>query len=69
VTTRRRNLGIRNGLGSGLNSLTARFFGLGVLDFGLGCLSVLGLPSCRLPLTDLPQAFRFSAVALVPAPR
>ena len=69
VTTRCRNLGILNGLGRGLNSLTARFFGLGVLGFGLGGLSMLGLPLCRLPLAELPQAFRFPAVALVPASR
>ena len=69
VTTRRRNLGILNGLGRGLDSLTARFFGLGMLGFGLCGLSMLGLPSCRLPLADLPQTFRFPAVALVPAPR
>ena len=69
VTTRRCNLGILNGLGRGLDSLTARFLGLGVSGFGLGGLAMLGLPPCRLPLADLPQAFRLLAVALVPAPR
>lgn len=69
MTTRRRNLGILNGLGRGFDSLTTSFFGLGMLGFGRGGLSMLGLPSCRLPLADLPQAFRFSAVALVPALR
>jgi hypothetical protein len=69
VTTRRRNLGILNGLGRGLDSLAARFLGLGVPDLGLGGLAMLGLPLCRLPLADLPQAFRLLAVALVPAPR
>ena len=69
VTTRRRNLGILNGLGRGLDPLTARFLGLGVPGFGLVGLAMLGLPPCRLPLADPPQAFRFPAVALVPAPR
>ncbi len=69
VTTRRRNLGILNGLGRSFDSLTARFFGLRMLGFSLDGPALLGLPSCRLPLTELPQAFRFPAVALVPAPR
>jgi len=69
VTTRWRNLGILNGLGRGLDSLAASFLSLGMSDLGLGGLAMLGLPSCRLPLADLTQAFRFPAVALVPAPR
>jgi hypothetical protein len=69
VTTRRRNFGILNGLGRGFDALTARFFGLSMSGFGLGGLAMLGLPSCRLPLADLPEALRLLAVALVPAPR
>jgi hypothetical protein len=69
VTTRRRNLGALNGLGRGLNSLTARLFRPGMSGFGLGGLAMLGLPPCRLPLADLPETFRVLAIALVPAPR
>ena len=69
MTTRRRNFWVFNGLGRRLGPLTARFLGLGVPGFGLGVLAMFGLPPCRLPAADLPQAFRLLAVALVPAPR
>ena len=69
VTTRRCNLWFLNSLRRVLDPLAAHFLGLGVPGFGLGVLAMFGLPSCRLPLADLPQAFRFPAVALVPAPR
>ena len=69
VTTRRRNLWFLNSLRRVLDPLAAQFLGLGVPGFVLVGLAMLGLPSCRLPLADLPQAFRFPAVALVPAPR
>ncbi len=35
----------------------------------LPLLAMFGLPPRRLPAADLPLAFRFLAVALVPAPR
>ena len=69
VTTRRRNRRILNGLRHGLDSLAARFFSLGMSGFDLGVLAMLGLPLCRLPLADLPQAFWFLTIALVPASR
>jgi hypothetical protein len=69
VTTRRSKFGILKGLRRGFDSLAARFLGFGVPDLGLGGLTMPGLPPCRLPLADLPQAFRLLAVALVPAPR
>jgi hypothetical protein len=42
---------------------------LGVLDFGRFILPPPGLPLRRLPATNLAQAFRILAVALIPAPR
>ena len=43
--------------------------GLCVLTFGLGVLTMFGLPPRRLPLADLAETFRLLAVALIPAPR
>src|SRR3974377_397916 len=68
ICCRVNNLGALNGLGRGLNSLTARLFRPGWWGFGLGGLGMLGLPPCRLPLADLPETFRVLAIALVPAP-
>lgn len=68
VTTRRCKLRILNGLGRGPDSLAARFLSLGVSGLCLSGLAMLSLPSRRLPLADLPQAFRLPAVALIPAP-
>jgi hypothetical protein len=67
VTTRGRNLGINNGLGRGLVSLTALSLGLGVAAFGWGGLATLRLAPCRLPAAYLPLAFRLLTIALVPA--
>lgn len=69
VTTRRRNLWAVGSLGRQLGPLTARALGLGVLGFDRGSLATLGLPPRCLPAPDLPQAFRFLAVALVPTTR
>jgi len=69
VTTLRRDLGILNGVRRGFDPLAALFLGLGVLGFDPGGLAMLGLPPCRLPLADQPEAFRVLAVALVPGPR
>jgi hypothetical protein len=67
VTTRGRNFEILNGLGRGLVALTSLLFGLGMLCFDAVILTTLSLAASRLPSSDLPQAFRILAVALVPA--
>jgi hypothetical protein len=69
VTTRRRNLWFLSSLRRGLGPLAARALSLGVPGFGEGVLALFGLPPCRLPAADLPQAFGLLAVALVPTPR
>lgn len=69
MTTRRRNLWLMSSLGRRLGPLAARAFGLGVLGFDRGSLATLGLPTRCLPAPDLPQAFRFLAVALIPTTR
>jgi hypothetical protein len=69
VTTRRRNLWFLSSLGRGLGALAAHALCLGVPRFDLGVLAMFGLPSCRLPATDLPLTLRLLAVALVPTPR
>jgi hypothetical protein len=69
VTTRRRKFRVLNSLRSGLDALTALFFGLGMPGFGVGLLAMSGLPPRRLPPADLPLALRLLAVALVPASR
>ena len=40
-----------------------------MLGLGEGVLAMLGLPPCRLPAANLPVAFGFLAVALVPTLR
>jgi hypothetical protein len=69
VTTRLRNVWVRNGLERGPGSSTALLFRLGVATFSLGVLAMFGLAPGGLPATDLPLALRILAVALVPAPR
>jgi hypothetical protein len=68
VTTRRRNLWTIRRLRCGLGPLTAHALSLGVLRFDRFGLATPGLPPCRLPSADFPQAFRGLAVALVPPP-
>jgi hypothetical protein len=69
VTTRGRNFGVYNGLGHDFDSLTALLLCLSVLSSDIVILATFGLATRRLPATDLPQALRLLAVALVPAPR
>ena len=69
VTTRGRNLWFWNSLRCGLGPLAARALSLGVPGFDVGVLAMFGLPLCRLPAADLPQAFGVLAIALVPTPR
>jgi hypothetical protein len=66
VTTRGRKLRLLNRLSCRLCSLAALSLSLGMLGFGIGALATFGLPPCRLPAADLPQAFRLLAVALAP---
>jgi hypothetical protein len=40
----------------------------GLSGFRVSDASILGRPSCRLPMADVPQAFRIPATALVLAP-
>jgi hypothetical protein len=54
VTTRRRNLGIFNGLRCELSAVTALFLCLGVSCFDAGVLAAFRLPSGCLPAVDLP---------------
>jgi hypothetical protein len=65
VTTRRRKLGVLNGLRHGLHLLAARFLVLGVPGFDVGALALFGLSPRRIPTPDLAQAFRILTVALV----
>ena len=65
MTTRRRKLGVLNGLRHGLHLLAARFLVLGVLGFDVGALALSGLSPRRIPPADLAQAFRILTVALV----
>jgi len=67
VTTRGRNVGILNGLGSGFGLPPALLLGLGMLGLDAGILTTFSLTAGRQPAADLPQAFRVLAVALVPA--
>jgi hypothetical protein len=69
VTTRGRNLGVLNGLGRELGSLTALLLFFSVLGFDADVLAMFGLSPRSLPAVDLPQAFRILAVALVRTPR
>lgn len=69
MTTRRRNFDRFGGLRQRSGTLTARTFGLGMLDFGCLFLPPPGLSLRRLPATNQAQAFRILAVALIPAPR
>ena len=69
VTTRRRKLWLLAGLGCGLDARPARPFGLGVLGFDLRSLTSFGLPSRRLPATDLSPTLGILTVALIPGPR
>jgi hypothetical protein len=69
VTTRGRKFRVLNGFGRGLGAATAFPLGLGVLGFDAGVLATFGLASGRLPAFELSPAFRFLAVALVPASR
>jgi hypothetical protein len=69
VTTRRCNYWILNGLRCELRLLAALSLSMCVASFGGSVLAMLGLPPCRLPTTDLPQAFGILTVALVPTPR
>jgi hypothetical protein len=65
VTTRRRKLGVLNGLGRGLQSLTARFLGLGTLGLDVGVLAAFRLPPGCEPTAQFTQAFRVLTVTLV----
>ena len=69
VTTRGRNFGVYNGLGHDFDLLTALLLCLSVLSSDIVILATFGLATRRLPATNLPQALRLLAVALVPAPR
>ncbi len=68
VTTRGRNFGVFNGLGHNFSLLTAHLLCLSALGSDMGILAPFGLASRRLPATNLPQALRLLAVALVPTP-
>jgi hypothetical protein len=68
VTTRRRNFGDLNDLGRDFGLPPALLFGLGMLGFDTSVPPAFRLAASRLPASDLPQAFRGLAVALVPAP-
>jgi hypothetical protein len=67
VTTRGRNFGIFNGLWCDFGAPPALLFGLGMLGFDAIVPTVFSLAASRLPASDMPQAFRGLAVALVPA--
>ena len=69
VTTRGSNLRILNGFGRDFGSLPALLLGLGKLHIDVSVLATFSLAASRLPATDLTQAFRVLAIALVPAPR
>ena len=65
----RANFGVYNGLGHDFDLLTALLLGFSVLSSDIVILATFGLATRRLPATNLPQALRLLAVALVPAPR
>jgi hypothetical protein len=67
VTTRGLNFGVVNGLGRGLVTLPTLLFGLGMLCPDALIPTAFSLTASRHPASDLPQAFRVLAVALVPA--
>lgn len=69
VTTRRRNPWAVCCLRRGLGLAAAHALSLCVPRFDRWGLATLGLPPCRLPTADFPQAFWILAVALVPTPR
>jgi len=64
VTMRRRNLGVRNGLGRKFSSSTALLLILSVPGFDIGILAPLSLAPRRLPAVNQPEALRVLAVAL-----
>ena len=69
VTTRWCNFWALNGLRRELRLLAVRSLSMCVASFDGGVLATFGLPPCRLPATNLPQAFGILTVALVPTPR
>jgi hypothetical protein len=68
VTTRCHNLSRLRRLWRRCGALTARTFGLGVLDFGRFVLAPFGLPLRGLPTPYQTLAFGVLAVTLVPTP-
>jgi hypothetical protein len=68
VTTRGRNFGVFSGLGHKFDSLTALLLCKSVLGFDISILATFSLATRRLPATNLLQAIRLLAIALVPAP-
>jgi hypothetical protein len=69
VTTRGRNIRVRNGLGRDFGALPAFLLSLGVAGFDVGVPATFRLAASRLPAPDFSLAIWVLAGALVPAPR
>ena len=64
----RGKFGVFNGLGYKFGSVAAILLGFGVLGSDIVILATFGLAPRRLPATNMPEAVRILAVALVPVP-